>query len=148
MPDLATRQRVLTEFYSDGAMWREHRDEVNSWLVDSDDVLLVRPVSELGRPAEGPSFVAMWQHLERQPLSAARGEALRTQVAAAVDGAGGRVLVTFATDPVENNYPRHPIRTGEHGLLWLATFDHPRQIEIAGFPAPRWLLPTPGSRMR
>jgi hypothetical protein len=148
MPDLPTRQRVLTAFYSDGAMWREHRDEVNSWLVDTDNVLLIRPVSEPARPGEGSTMVAMWQHLERQPLLAARGEDLRTRMAAAVDAAGGRLLATFATDPVENNYPRHPIRTGEHGLVWLATFPSRRAVEIEGFSAPRWLLPTPGSRMR
>jgi hypothetical protein len=149
MPDLATRARVLTAFYSDGAMWREQRDEVNAWLVDSDDVLLVRPASELRAPATGASVVGMYSHVGRVPLSAAGAAALESAVAAAIQEAGGRLIVTFATDPAENNYPRHPIRTDEHGLVWFATFPAGADARLTlGSVAQRRLVPTAKSRMR
>ena len=47
VPGLAERKRILTEFYSKGEVWKANRREVNSWIVDSDNVLLVKPVSEL-----------------------------------------------------------------------------------------------------
>jgi hypothetical protein len=147
MPDLATRQRILTAFYSDGELWRVHREEVNGWLVDSDNVLLVRPLAELAPPATGPSVVAMLAHVGREAMSPEHAATLRQAVDAAVTAAGGRVLATFATDPAENNYPRHPIRTGEHGLVWFATFAERQPMSLPAITT-RWLLPTPGSRMR
>jgi hypothetical protein len=147
MPDLATRLRVLTAFYTDGEMWRRNRDEVNSWLVDSDNVLFVRPISELAPPATGPSVVGMYSHVGRQPLPEPHAAELQREVAAAIAVAGGRALVTLATDPSENNYPRHPIRTGEHGLIWLATFPRHRPLDLASITQ-RTLLPTAGSRLR
>ena len=58
MPDLATRQRVLTAFYADGEMWKAARDEVNSWIADSDNVLLLRAASAWAVNATTPSVVA------------------------------------------------------------------------------------------
>lgn len=147
MADLPTRARVLTAFYSDGALWKAHRDEVNAWLADSDDVLLVRPLGQPGPPAVGASVVGMYTHLERAPLAAEAATRLRAEVEAAVRGAGGRLLATFATDPAENNYPRHPIRTGEHGLVWLATFEGSPRLALASV-VQRRLLPTSRSRLR
>jgi hypothetical protein len=145
MPDLETRKRVLTAFYSDGEMWRDNRDEINSWLVDTDDVLLVHPVSEFAAPATGPSVVGMYARVGKEPLAGA--DELRRDVEAAIAEAGGRRLVTLETDPAENNYPRHPIREGEHGLVWFATFAAYRPLALPGV-VQRRLLPTARSRMR
>lgn len=147
MSDLPTRQRVLTEFYADGEMWRSQRDEVNSWLEDTDDVLLVRPVDELAPPSAGPSEIGMYSHIGKTPLSVARSAELRREVQAAIALAGGRLLVTLATDPAENNYPPHPIRAGEHGLIWFATFDAAPPIAHSAVTQRR-LIPTTRSRMR
>jgi hypothetical protein len=146
MPDLATRQRVLTEFY-DGPMWREHRDEVNAWIVDSDNVLLVRAISEWTPPAKGDSLVGMYTYARREPLAAPEATALDRELDAAIAKAGGRRLVTLATDPAENNFPRHPIRTCEHGLVWFATYAAYSPLAI-DFVEQRRLMPTRTSRLR
>lgn len=147
MPDMVTRQRILTAFYSDGEMWQANRDEVNSWIVDSDNVLLVRPVSDWASPATGRSVVGMYTYVRPEPLADA--VQLQRDVAAAIAAAGGRLLVTLATDSSENNYPRHPIRTGEFGLVWFATFE-PDYYRSLRFPAveTRRLLPTVRSWLR
>jgi hypothetical protein len=147
MPDLAARQRILTAFYSDGALWRAQRAEVNAWLVDSANVLLVRPASAWAAPATSPSVVAMCSRLGPAPLTDRAGAELRADVAAAIRAAGGRPLVTLATDPAENNYPRHPIREGVHGLVWFASFASRRPLGLPSL-AVRWLAPTPRSRLR
>ena len=145
--DLETRKRVLTAFYADGPMWKHHRTEVNSWFVDTDNVLLVQPVGELAPPAVGDSTVGMYTHVGPAPLTAAAATGLRRAVEADIAAAGGRLLATFATDPVDNNYPNHPIRTGEHGLIWFATFEKYKPLAIASL-LQRRLIPTPRSRMR
>ncbi|HJQ98897.1 MAG TPA: NIPSNAP family protein [Candidatus Polarisedimenticolaceae bacterium] len=137
MPDMETRKRVLTEFYTDGAMWREHRDEVNAWIADSDNVLLARPVGEIAPSATGESIVGMYARLG----SARMGEDAVKTVPDTIRADGGRLLVTLAVEPVENNYPRHPIREGEQGWVWLATFAPNAVVE-------RRLLPVPTSRLR
>ena len=137
MPDMETRKRVLTEFYTDGTLWREHRDEVNSWIADSDNVLLVRPVGEIGPPATGESIVGMYARIGE----ARTGNEASGTVPDAIAAAAGRLLVTLVIDPAENNYPRHPIREGLRGYVWLATFAPNAEVE-------RRLLPTPTSRLR
>src|SRR4051794_21851701 len=41
-PDMAARAQALGAFY-DGAVWQAHRNEANASIVDSDNVLLLRP---------------------------------------------------------------------------------------------------------
>lgn len=146
-PDLAARQRILTSFYSEGALWKANRDEVNQWIVDSDNVLLVRPISAWAPPATGSSLVVMYSYLRRAPHMVSAE--LQREVAEAISAAGGRLLVTLATDPSENNYPRHPIRTGESGLVWFANFA-PEWYRSLGLPSlqERRLVPTARSSMR
>jgi len=146
-PDLPSRQRILTEYYERGAQWQANKAEVNSWLIDSDNVLFVRPISELAPPASGTSSVAMLQRLERRPLTPGEVELAAGAVTRAIAGAGGRLLATFATDPAANNYPRHPIRTGEHGLVWFATFPALAELAVPTVLCRR-LLPIARSRMR
>ena len=147
MNDMAERKRILTAFYTNGEMWKANRQEVNSWIVDSDNVLLVRAIAEWAEPADGDSIVGMYTHVSRDPQKDFT-EVQRT-VPAAIETAGGRLLVTLSTDPSENNYPRHPIRTGEFGFVWFATFT-PGQHRPLGlhFIEERRLLPTKRSRMR
>ena len=147
MPDLDTRQRVLTQFYAEGEMWRKNRDEVNSWFVDTDNVLLVHPLGELAAPATGDTTVGMYTHVGRTPLAAETATKLRREVEGAITAAGGRLIATFETDPAENNYPKHPIREGEQGLVWFATFGSYTPLAITSVQQRR-LIPTKRSRMR
>jgi hypothetical protein len=41
-PDMQTRARALAAFY-DGPVWAQHRDVANATMIDSDNVLLLRP---------------------------------------------------------------------------------------------------------
>jgi NIPSNAP len=42
--DIESRARQLEEFYG-GPVWKEHRDAANATMIDSDNVLLLRPSS-------------------------------------------------------------------------------------------------------
>lgn len=145
VPDLTERKRILTAFYSKGEVWKANRREVNSWIADSDNVLLVKPVSELTTSSEkgkttNNSIVGMYSCLRTEPFIV--DEALDA-VVGAVSRAGGRLLVTLLTDPSKNNYPNHPIRTGEFGFVVLASFDveQYQPLGLSGVTE-RKLLPT------
>ena len=147
MPDLDIRQRVLTAFYSDGELWKSQRDEVNGWIADSDNVLLLRAVSGWARNDAAQSLVAMYTCVSREPL--ADTVSLLRNVASEIERLGGTLLVTMATDPSDNNYPRHAIRTGETGLVWFASFAAGADcaLRVDGI-VQRRLLPTGQSWMR
>lgn len=146
MPDMAERQRILTAFYSHGEVWRAHHQRVNSWLVDSHNVLLVRPVADLATSTTEHSVVAMYTRLGQEPCTEVEEP---DDVSPVISAARGRLLVKLATDPSENNYPRHPIRTGEFGFVWLAAFE-PECYQPLGLSSveERKLLPTERSRLR
>jgi hypothetical protein len=143
MPDLETRARILTAFYTDGEMWKANRAEANAWIADSDNVLLVRPIAPAAAAGDATE-VGMYTHLEAAPLTLQASAELQRSVGEAIAAAGGRLLLAVATDPAENNYPRHAIRTGEHGLVWFASY---RPLGLAGITERR-LVPTAHSRMR
>ncbi|UUZ54461.1 NIPSNAP family protein [Massilia sp. H-1] len=52
-PDMAARLSANTAFY-DGPVWREHKATLNHWIVDSDNVLLLRPLYA-GAAIPGPA---------------------------------------------------------------------------------------------
>ncbi|MBV8750263.1 MAG: NIPSNAP family protein, partial [Candidatus Eremiobacteraeota bacterium] len=43
-PDMRTRREALASFYG-GPAWRANRDAANATMIDSDDVLLLRPLT-------------------------------------------------------------------------------------------------------
>jgi hypothetical protein len=149
MASLAERRRILTAFYTNGELWHAQRAEVNSWIADASNVLLVRPISGWGEPVGGDTQVGMFSFISRTPLTEPATKELQNMLLHAITAAGGHLLVVLETDPSKNNYPRHAIRTGEHGLIWLASFPLGQQPTL-GLPnlQERRLLPGATSRLR
>lgn len=132
--DMAQRAEALAAFY-DGPVWRAHRDAANATMLDSDNVLLLRPTG----PAAGFSV-----GLSRAALTGGDGDTAGIVTAAihyldagaadafaaffsatmrpAIVRAGGSVLATLATEAAPNSFPRLPVREGEHVFLWFGGF--------------------------
>ena len=113
--DMASRAAALHRFYR-GPAWAAHRDAANATMIDSDDVLLLRPLND--------GF----------PLPASRGSGLPESRFLATLHFADRpfetfpqpdvpALATFTTEYAENNIPALPIREGEHVVVWFARFD-------------------------
>ena len=104
-PDMAARRAALTRFYFESEAWRRHRSAANATMVDTSDVLLLRPLTELTMPT-GPRLVATIQP---------------SACAAAMPGA--EAALCLETDPAENDFPQLPVRTDGPWLVWLNAFD-------------------------
>ena len=142
---MSDRARGLAAFY-DGPVWRQHRDAANATMVDSDNVLLLRPgransgfAVDADRPPtgavngfdrgvveatilslEGPADPGVIAHFERE-------------VAPRVQAAGGALSAWLVSEESQNNFPRLPVREGEHVLAWFAAFaDRPAYYVSAG----------------
>jgi hypothetical protein len=134
--DMPARLEGLAAFYG-GPVWKANRDASNGTLIDSDNVLLLRPTSPgagfaldgLARPpvgavlASAPTVLAVIHYFESpidEPL---------------IDLFDRKVLPQLETPPLarlctryaENNFPALPVRTGEHVLVWFS-FDQPAEL--------------------
>jgi NIPSNAP len=151
-PDMATRARGLAAFY-DGPVWAQHRDAANATMIDSDNVLLLRPagpgrgfVLDRERPPPGSTripdglVVATIYYLD--PSAADQfPDFFDSALAPALTHAGASILAVFVTEDAPNNFPRLPVREGERVLVYFAAFaDGPahERHRAALAETPRW----------
>jgi NIPSNAP len=152
---MRSRPDALTRFYTSD-IWRRHRDAVNDTLVDSDDVLLLRPAqpgSGLAR-SQSRRSAADDGGLIVAAIHCNQGDAFPDLDEGSV--AGGSFLGRYVTEPAPNNYPPLPVREGEDVAVWLAAFaDRERGVRFAEAHPRRTgavqvlkLAPTPRSALR
>jgi hypothetical protein len=123
---------ALEGFYS-GPIWKQHRERANATMIDSDNVLLLKPAaSDTGLPW-GASLRARIGEAERPGGAVVTGTVyslttpagafaawFRTDVVPALAAAGISVLAQFVTEPAPNSFPRLPVREGENVFVWFA----------------------------
>lgn len=145
---MTARQAALQRFYG-GPVWKAHRDAANATMIDSDNVLLLRPADagaafDLGgfvRPAidgdddEAAALVVAHIHYLQQPVSPSQLDLVRTQGATRWRAAGARPLAILVSEYAENTFPALPVRRGEHVLVTFTAFDdaahYARAIAVA-----------------
>jgi len=111
----------LTCFYG-GPVWKAHRDTANATMIDSDDVLLLR----LGEGSAFPASAALSRYfITVYSFDAPVDEEWIARVRSEVPA-----LTLLQTEPAENNYPRLPVRAGEHVIVALTAED--RYAEVPG----------------
>ncbi|MBO8191526.1 NIPSNAP family protein [Streptomyces oryzae] len=130
--DMAVRHDALTAFYG-GPVWAEHGPQANATMLDSDDVLLLRPLSEgsgfavppSGRPRNGTPapdrFVSatVWSF----PPGRHDGIALiRDGLLPVLDKTGPAPLAALTTETAHNTFPRLPVRTGENVAVVVTSY--------------------------
>jgi hypothetical protein len=145
--DLASRAACLDAFYT-SAVWKANRDAANATLIDSDNVLLLRPVDgggfllPAGRPpqdaeaAPARGFVLATVYLLRAPADDEFVRWFDARVAPVMTATGAPPLARFRTEYARNEYPRLPVRDGEHAFVWFSSVasaaDHERhRAELA-----------------
>jgi hypothetical protein len=145
------RARGLASFYG-GPAWKAHSAAANATMIDSDNVLLLRPVTArsgfpapaAARPpaghAQAPrSRVLVTLYYRDRPFDQAFADFFDRQARPVLIDAGATPLACLQTEHAENTFPALPVRTGENVFAWLARFpsparldDHLRQIGRSG----------------
>ena len=141
-PDMNERSHMLSAFY-DGPVWRVHRDAANATMIDSDNVLLLRPcagpnewtsangagMGSFGRDAlRDPLIVANIHYVDRSAISGF-AQFFEKTMRPALMNTGAEVMAAFETEAASNTFPRLPVREGETVLIWLAAFRDARHFE-------------------
>ena len=130
--NMTTRAQGLRAFY-DGAVWQQHREVANATMIDSDNVLLLRPaqpgsafsVNPGRRPPggtkqDGPGLVVGAVY---SLIAAAEHEIIdyfSSNLKPALIDAGAAVLAFFVTEASPNNFPALPVRENENVFVWFA----------------------------
>jgi len=134
--DMPERAQRLADFYG-GPVWQAHREAANTTMIDSDDVLLLRPARpgsaftlERERPPPGFAgsrecgFVAATiMHLEAPAEETEILSFFEQAIAPTVGESGGSILAYLVTEASENTFPRLPVREGEQVFVWFAGFN-------------------------
>lgn len=127
--DMASRARGLQGFYG-GPVWAAHRDAANATMIDSDDVLLLRPAWQGAGLAHDP--VHRTGHAGGKvditifSLNDAARPALldvcRERMTSVLRRDGVLAQGWYVTETSPNNFPRLPVREGENVLVVVAVF--------------------------
>ena len=133
--DMPTRAGALNAFYS-GPIWQAHRNAANATMMDSDNVLLLRPADggsgfaspHTARPAFGAQAVSTGMVVASiyyfdTDIDPGFIELFNTRVVPAVTEAGAQVLATWVTETAANTFPRLPVRERERVFVWFTRFD-------------------------
>jgi quinol monooxygenase YgiN len=132
--DMPSRARALASFYG-GPAWRTHSAQANATMIDTDNVLLLRPVTvrsgfpvpQAGRlpaghaPAED-SRILVTIYYRDQPFDQGFADFFDHQARPVLTETGARPLAWLQTEYAENTFPALPVRTGENVFVWLARF--------------------------
>jgi len=118
---METRARALDGFYS-GPLWQSLRNEANATMIDSDDVLLLKPIGGIAW-ARGPhpplgvakpaSLIVCVTYFLKHGADEAFIHAFADEIAPAIRDARAEIVATLVTEHSPNSYPRLPVREGE-----------------------------------
>jgi quinol monooxygenase YgiN len=149
---MPARARALASFYG-GPTWKAHSAAANATMIDSDNVLLLRPVTARSgfpapapvrpapvraaavRPAAAghatppPSRVLVTLYYRDRPFDQAFADFFDRLARPVLTRAGATPLACLQTEHAENTYPALPVRTGENVFAWLARFPGPAALD-------------------
>ncbi len=125
--NMEDRAIINSAFYY-GPLWKEHKSTLNALIVDSDNVMLMRPLRRVPvlpavdpvKERDGAHGVVVAQIFALK--AGASAEAFVQQVEnafAAYRAAGVREAGVLATLDVPNNFPQLPVRTDGSYVLWM-----------------------------
>jgi NIPSNAP len=167
--DMAGRHRALEQFY-DGPVWAAHRTAANDTMLDSDDVLLLKPVrpelafrleEDAASRRDGPRGVLAGIYTLSEPATDSLVAQFERNVAPQLRARDIDIEGLFVSESAPNTFTRLPVREGEHVLVWVGTLKVPElapgQLEelrrvsvldrVHAGPTLLSLAPTPRSRL-
>lgn len=132
--DMPSRAAALNAFYT-GPVWAAHRDQANGTMINSDNVLLLRPaLADVGfarsrttraQPGatDGPAGLVVATCCYLAPRTEeAFATFFETSVKPHLVQASATVLAALVTEQSPNTFPRLPVREGETVFVWFSAF--------------------------
>jgi hypothetical protein len=123
-PSMEERLASLEAFYT-GPVWKTHSAAANATMLETDDVLLLRPATP------GSAF--------RLDGSTRGGDGFVTATISPAEDDGAvrsdMLLGCFVTEPSENTFPALPVREGENLVVRFSGYPDRAALEASPRPA-------------
>ena len=139
--DMTSRAKALTDFYS-GPVWKAHREAANATMIDSDNVLLLRPalptsgfsLENTKRPAVGSDevqtgLVVTTIYYFESPVAPDFISFFEQTLKPLATSLGATVSASFVTENSENTFPALPVRADENVFVWFSIFQNSAAYE-------------------
>jgi len=137
--DMDSRREALNQFYG-GPVWRQHRDAANATMIDSDNVLLLRPGQDIASSGMAlpprledeadDSRIVIGLHYFDAPVSEDWLSHFEQIQRPWLEDLRAQVLATLVSEYADNDFPALPVRSGEHVFACVLRFaseaDHER----------------------
>jgi hypothetical protein len=124
-PDMIERKRMLAAFY-EGPVWKAHREAANATMLDSDNVLLLRPESaariDRDSAVQRHSLLVANIHYVTNSTIQRFARFFEQTMKPRLAETGAHPIASFQTENAPNTFPRLPVREGETVFVWLAPF--------------------------
>jgi hypothetical protein len=123
------RKQALQAFYG-GPVWQGNRTTANGTMIDSDNVLLLRPATAtsgfalqgLARDERPAGLVMAYLHYLQRTASAAVIGEMEWRLRSALQSNGAQLQAVLVSEHRENTFLALPVRLGEEVLVWVAGF--------------------------
>lgn len=142
---MAARRTALANFYG-GPIWAAHKDAANATMIDSDNVLLLKPATSssgfdlggLTRPpletateqGSGSSVILLLSIHHVRPEGAADfASRFLAEIMPLMGAFGAPAAGCFVSEHAENDFPRLPVRQGENVLVTVQLFQQPPHLD-------------------
>ena len=138
--DMETRLKGLQGFYG-GPFWAKHRNTTNSMILDNDNVLLLRPLTDIADLTCGVNAESIAAEMASATISPATGlivldryHAVTGQREALIEAVQAKVLPLYAYESIqlrglfvaemsENTYPRLPVIQNTDELVVITAYE-------------------------
>ncbi|MET0273069.1 MAG: NIPSNAP family protein [Phenylobacterium sp.] len=150
--DSDARALSMTAFYG-GPAWKAHRDAANATMLDSANVLQLKPLGEgfvlgaRGESAGGGLVVGVLHYLDWDALPAFT-EAFNGEMRPRIEVAGGHLLGAYVTEDRPNSFPALPVRMGETVLAYFLGFRDSAAYQAYGAALEDWRGAVPEMLLR
>jgi hypothetical protein len=128
-PNMERRHQALEAFYG-GPVWSAHRNAANGTMVDSDDVLLLRPArpdlafrirldGDAPSRDRSPSTVVAGIYQMSRAVDTELVSEFERRIVPTLQANRVKVEGVFVTESAPNTFTRLPVREGERVLAWF-----------------------------
>ena len=139
--DMTSRAQALSNFYG-GPVWKAHREAANATMIDSDNVLLLRPalptsgfsLENMKRPPVGAdkvpsSLIVATIYYFEVPVTTGFVAFFEHTLKPVAKSLGAAISAYFVTENSENTFPALPVREGENVFAWFSILQDPVAYE-------------------
>src|SRR6266545_4038317 len=135
--DMDSRADALAAFYG-GPVWKAHSKEANATMIDSSNVLLLRPTDSrsgfslqyairppVGASAPPSSLVVATLYHRATSVDDEFVQLFDRNVRPAMAETAAPPVARLQSEAAENTFPALPVRTGENVFAWFSSFTGP-----------------------